>query len=297
MKTMAERLQRDKVYDLIGIDLFKESWPDELSLFHIIKLYSTDKAQELIKAFKDGLEEATFNKDIEARRLAYLRYHCQSAGEWKEHQLETQEIEKVECAYRLKEKHKIFNENYLIFRLLNSAEIRLNLEPFDIYKPIAIYRENYITLDWFYSAQALNLWLEAVGESPSELLTLWLVEKGCTVSNLVAAAFSNNLKERLDVRSLFVNFTSMPDLIAEVMFAAVEKYIKENNEYPTQNQLWYFLPKSPPTGYEVKRTNNKKILLVEDEELERKGFRTRWTDYTRGSKVIGLPELTNISLN
>jgi hypothetical protein len=284
MKTMAERLQRDKVYDLIGIDLFKDSWPDELSLLHIIRLYSSDKDQELIKACIAGLEEATFNKDIEARRLAYLIYQCELSGGWKRYQLEAQEIEKVECAYKLKESQKIFNANYLIYLLLNSAEVRLNLEPIDIYKPIALYREKYITLDWFYSAQALSLWLEAVGESPSELLSAWFKSKGICLE-IVEEKEEGKLNKKLSVEEFLPNLPKerSPSFRTRLIKEAVKKFINDHKCYPRDfREIWDKLKIIYKDN--LTKINREETISVNGNNLGRDSCRTGFSSYKRSNR-------------
>lgn len=294
---MDERLLRKRVKNLIGHDISK-GWPDELSFLQITKLYSDGKDKEKIDIFTEGLEEATFNKEIEARKLAHLRYHCQSAGEWKKHQLETQEIEKVECAYKLKEKHKIFNENYLIFRLLNSAEVRLNLKPFDIYKPIALYSENYITLDWFYSAQVLNLWLEAVGELPNELLSAWFKSKDVCLK--IVEREASKPSKKLCVDEFVPGFPQKkPNTIALVILHVINVFMAEHNFRPLPDQVWNILFNNPPEGVVVKPMakdekggwhllgslpEHKRIevgIEIEGKRIRYKPFCRRFLKYTR----------------
>lgn len=289
MKSPKDFLLINKARDL-GIDI-TNGWPDELSFHKIVELQCDDKDSDTKDAFIKALQESTFDQKIEVHREGYHLYDLHQSGDWQKEPLQAAVIKEVERASRMKEQHKI-SGLFLSFGgqlALSSAKVRLNLEPVDLYQLTELYEEhqkNYIVLNWFYSAHALSLWLEAVGELPSELLSLWFIEKGCLRSNVPSIGDSNNLKEHLDIRALFINFPSRVDVIADAIFAATRLFIKEYKEYPLQNQLWIYLSKSPRIGFEInKLPSNKKILLIEGEELERETFRTRWLAYTKGSKV------------
>lgn len=257
MKTMKERLLINRVKDLIDRDV-SNGWPDELSFYQIIKLYSLGKDEKEIRVFTEGLEEATLNRDIEVKKIASHRFCLIPNTVWQRYELIASVIEEVERVYKLNENLKISGLN-LPFGgqlLLNSAEVRLNQEPIKTNHPtnsLGTPIENVIILDWYYKPKALSLWFKNFGCEPGDFLNTWF--KGELLqenADKKMVATNSHDVPKFNINNCLPGFPkSRPGAKASAILAACEDFFEAHSFCPSPKQIMNQIVKKPPKGFMV----------------------------------------------
>lgn len=243
MKTMEERLLISRAKDL-DIDI-SNGWRQELTFLEIIKLYSYGKDKEAIKIFKEGLEEATLNKEIEARKEAFHKFCLVSGAGWQQYKVDAETFKGIECDHKLNEMSKMRGVDlpYWSQLIISSAVMRLNQEPIKTNHPtnfLGTPTNNVIILDWYYTPEALSLWFKCFGCEPGDLLNAWFSAAGISLDPIVGNEESKPNK-KLSVDEFFPNLPKerTPSFRARLIKEAVQAFMIDHKRYPTDFcEIW-----------------------------------------------------------